>query len=426
MAGRPPMPLGTWGKITRSQLRLNHWEAKCKVRDHDGITRKAKRASPAGTTDRTGAAAERRLLEHLRERTYAGAGEINGETTVAQLWTEYRRYLIEVKKRATNTILRYDRVAAAIVKALGSVRLRELSTQRLERFLQEYTKHSGADAKGARTVLSGMCGLGVRFDVWKHNPVRETEPIEQKPANGSTALTLPELRTLLVDLRHSDTPCLPLPVTKNGVLVPPDPKYRIPTVAQFCDRADLADPITMFSATGARISQLLAFLLEDYDPDTGIIPVRAHVIRVPGTGLIRQTVDETPGNAKNRYYEIQLPEFCMVMLQRRIPTLKPMKDGTTPLFQSSTGTLRDPTNFNDQWRRVRLALGIPDSITAHSFRKLMVDLGLDAGLSAVMVADQVGHANPSETLNTYATRGRPSKRMAQTIQNAVFPDNRGE
>ncbi|MEV0297919.1 hypothetical protein [Nocardia sp. NPDC050710] len=65
--------------------------------------------------------------------------------------------------------------------------------------------------------------------------------------------------------------------------------------------------------------------------------------------------------------------------------------------RSSTGTLRDPTNFNDQWRRVRTALRISESITGHSFRKLLIDLGLDAGLSEVVVADQVGHANPSET-----------------------------
>jgi len=103
-----------------------------------------------------------------------------------------------------------------------------------------------------------------------------------------------------------------------------------------------------------------------------------------------------------------------------------MKDGTTPLFQSSAGTLRDPTNFNDQWRRVRSALEVPDGITGHSFRKLLIDLGLDAELSAVMVADQVGHARPTETLNTYATRGRPSREMADVIQNAVFPNQKVE
>ncbi|WP_327118562.1 hypothetical protein OHB12_10695 [Nocardia sp. NBC_01730] len=105
--------------------------------------------------------------------------------------------------------------------------------------------------------------------------------------------------------------------------------------------------------------------------------------------MVREPYDATPDNSKNRYYEIQLPDFSRVMLERRIPTLEPMTDGTTPLFQSSTGRVRDPTNFNDQWRRVRVALGIPDSITAHSFRKLMVDLGFDASLSARLRSNAV-------------------------------------
>lgn len=62
----------------------------------------------------------------------------------------------------------------------------------------------------------------------------------------------------------------------------------------------------------------------------------------------------------------------------------------------------------DQFRRLRAALGLPDNISGHSFRKFVVDVGLDAGLSAALVADQVGHVNPTQNLNTYASRRRPS------------------
>ncbi len=33
----------------------------------------------------------------------------------------------------------------------------------------------------------------------------------------------------------------------------------------------------------------------------------------------------------------------------------------------------------------------------------------------------VGYASPGQTMNIYPTRDRPSKQMADTIQNAVFP-----
>ncbi|MBF6333375.1 site-specific integrase [Nocardia transvalensis] len=419
---RPPLPIGTWGKISRIPVGPNRWYAYCYVRDHDGVTRRARRWTPRGVKDRNGAAAERRLLEHLRDRTHAGGDEINGETTIEDLWKAYRKYLVEKKKVSHNTLDRYDRAGKAIVNAMRRVRLREGTTQRFDRFLTEYEQHGGSDVKGVRIVLNGMCALAVRYDVWPSNPIRETEPIKTKPAKGAAALEPEQVRQLLLDVRTSSVPCPPLPKMTDGQLVPTNPKYRVPTIAQFCARGDLADPITMFSATGSRASELMAFLLEDYDPKTGIILVTGHVIRVPGVGLIRESNEDNPNNPKNLRRAIQLAPYAVAMLDRRIPTLKPIEDGTTPLFQSAAGTLRDPTNYNDQWRRVRTALGLPDNITGHSFRKFVVDVGLDAKLSAALVADQVGHVNPTETLNTYASRRRrPTGAMANAIQNAVFP-----
>ncbi|MFQ6392358.1 hypothetical protein ACLMAJ_02770 [Nocardia sp. KC 131] len=38
------------------------------------------------------------------------------------------------------------------------------------------------------------------------------------------------------------------------------------------------------------------------------------------------------------------------------------------VFPSTVWTLRDPQNVGHEWQRVRDALGIPDDVTAHSFR----------------------------------------------------------
>jgi len=51
------------------------------------------------------------------------------------------------------------------------------------------------------------------------------------------------------------------------------------------------------------------------------------------------------------------------------------------IFPSTAGTLRDPDNFNKQWRTVRDQLGAPD-VTSHSFRKSVATLIDDDGLSA--------------------------------------------
>lgn len=58
------------------------------------------------------------------------------------------------------------------------------------------------------------------------------------------------------------------------------------------------------------------------------------------------------------------------------------------MFPSTAGTLRDPDNFNGQWRKVRAALGVPD-VTSHSFRKTVATLVDDEGLSARIAADHL-------------------------------------
>ena len=39
MAGRPPLRIGQHGKISRKYLGNGVWEAQCRVRDTDGVTR---------------------------------------------------------------------------------------------------------------------------------------------------------------------------------------------------------------------------------------------------------------------------------------------------------------------------------------------------------------------------------------------------
>jgi integrase len=80
--------------------------------------------------------------------------------------------------------------------------------------------------------------------------------------------------------------------------------------------------------------------------------------------------------------------------------------------------LRDPDNFNKQWRAVRDELGVPD-ITSHSFRKTVATLIDDEGLSARIGADQLGHANVSMTQDRYMARGRVHTEVAELLDRTV-------
>jgi len=75
------------------------------------------------------------------------------------------------------------------------------------------------------------------------------------------------------------------------------------------------------------------------------------------------------------------------------------------IFPSTAGTWRDSDSFHKQRRKVRPDLGVPD-VTRHSCRKTVATVIDDAGLSARIGADQLGHAKVSMTQDRYMRRGK--------------------
>ncbi|KAA0103802.1 transposase [Mycolicibacterium sp. P1-5] len=63
-------------------------------------------------------------------------------------------------------------------------------------------------------------------------------------------------------------------------------------------------------------------------------------------------------------------------------------------------------------------MGVPD-ISSHSFRKTVATLIDDAGLSARIGADHLGHAKVSMTQDRYMTRGRLHNQVAGLLDNTV-------
>jgi integrase len=201
---------------------------------------------------------------------------------------------------------------------------------------------------------------------------------------GAVALSADQLRELVAKLRASKS----------------------------CRMHDLVDPITILIATGLRRSELLGLRWSDFDADAATITVLGQVVRESGKGLIR--VDETKTAAGRR--TIPLPAFAVTTLTER--RTRPHVGQQTVIFASTSGTLRDPENFNKQWRSVRDELGVPD-VSSHSFRKSVATLIDDAGLSARIGADHLGHAKVSMTQDRYMSRGRVHTQVAELLDRAV-------
>lgn len=109
----------------------------------------------------------------------------------------------------------------------------------------------------------------------------------------------------------------------------------------------------------------------------------------------------------------QLPSFAVAVLNER--RKKPYVGEQRVIFASSSGTLRDPDDFCGQWRSARVELGVPD-VTSHSFRKTIATLIDDAGLSARIGADHLGHAKVSMTQDRYMSRGNVHIEVADLLE----------
>ncbi len=61
-------------------------------------------------------------------------------------------------------------------------------------------------------------------------------------------------------------------------------------------------------------------------------------------------------------------------------------------------------------------------VSSHSFRKAVATLIDDAGLSARIGADHLGHAKVSMTQDRYMSRGRVHHQVAELLEHTVSDD----
>ena len=413
---RPALPIGAHGRIARTELPDGRWRASCRVRDVDGVTRKVYRETPTGQRDRSGAVAERYLLEALTERTVPQDGDITAITKVHVLWTEYRKQLVD-GGRSPATMEDYDRLAERIRAGVGQHSIREATTQQLDRFLREMAdRHGVPTARKTKGVLSGMFRIAVRYGALTVNPVREVSDLASRRTarKRSRSMDADMLAQLLRDIRHSDVPCpviLSEHQQKKGLRATSRPG-QIRTVSQFCLASDLADVIAMFAATGCRLGEVLGIRWEDVDLDAATVTICGKIIRIRGEGLVREDTTKTEAGMRT----LPLPEFAVELLRAR-------HRRTDMVFPSAADTFRDPDTVSKQWRQVRAALGL-EWVTTHTFRKTVATLIDEEGLSSRVAADHLGHAQVSMTQDVYFGRGRSHSAVAAALDAVVGGSNR--
>lgn len=385
MAGRPRLRIGAHGKITRINLGGGIFIARCRYRDLDGVVRRVERRGPDGVTDQYGKLAEEALLEALTARRPPGDGDLTLDTSVmALVGTHIDR--LEADGKAVRTIDTYRYDAQRLKKFMASVRVGEASAGRIDAVLRSVkAEHGAITARRSRTLLRGGLQLAVLAEVLARNPVNDVTAIASKAQpKGAPALTEEQVRDLFAQVGGSE----------------------------YCQRADLVDPIIVLIATGLRRGELLGLRWRDFDAENATLTVVGEVVRKKGAGLRWQDKPKTDRSRRT----VRLAPFAVAALNAR--RNKSFIGDRFTIFASTAGTLRDPDNFNKQWAKARDNLGFPD-VSSHTFRKSVATVLDDRGYSTRVASDLLGHARVSMTQDRYMARGKVHIAVADVMQDVI-------
>jgi integrase len=181
---------------------------------------------------------------------------------LAELVDEWLQRIRAEDRLEGTTISEYERVLRThVVPELGSLRLHELTTERVNASLTTLGGRSVNRQRKAKVVMGAMLDTAVAAGALQINPVRGSLSISRPPASqvrlsaGEVAEVHAAVRTWLCKDR-------------------PGPRSS----------GDMADIIELMLATGARIGEVLALRWRDIDLDAGTIEISATIKTESGQG----------------------------------------------------------------------------------------------------------------------------------------------
>ncbi len=390
--GRPPTSLGTGGTIRTKQVRDGAYRARTRIRDKDGVTREV---TATGTTV---AAAERALREKLVDRATPTHQAITADTTMSRLAALWLKYLRDEDRIEATTINEYERVLTKVViPELGGLRLREVTTSRLDLFLVRLRATSASRQRKTKVVMGAMLGLAVRHDALAVNPVQQTSRIHREKSE-TRSLTLEDLDTVRKALRAWTAKQRPGPKASNV----------------------MGDIIDLMLATGARIGEILALRWADValDATRPNLTINGTIRTEPGKCTYRKTSPKSDASVRT----VVLPDFAVAVLRRRQGTTR--ENPNDAVFPTRNGTWQQVNNVERRWRQVRKDTGL-DWVTPHTFRKTVATL-ISERVDAETASQQLGHSSPAITREFYISKPAIAADVADALEELAGPDPAGD
>jgi integrase len=342
MAGRPRLPISTFGIIKTTEVGPGRFRAVTRFRDWDGQSRQV----TATGSSRNAAKIALKIELATRMRVGDAGDALNADSPFTMLADAWLEDLMLDVDRADSTKDIYERELRGLVLPLfENFTVREVTVGRIERFLKVQRAKSYTRAKHPRTILSMVLGFAVRRGVIPRNPVKDTSRMK-KPKHTPKALTpeqIAEIRAAAREWRVAEG-------TKGPK---PDGQVR--------------DLIEVMLGTATRIGETLA--LRKCDVDMTADPPRVHVsgtvIVRKGAGVVRQPHPKT--HESNRV--VAVPPFAAEVIRQRLTTIG-AKDAEHLLFFTRNGTPLAPYNVRRVFREILRNAGLEGlEITPHAFRR---------------------------------------------------------
>lgn len=377
---RPRLELGTWGKVTRSEISPGKHRARARFRDFTGRTKQVE------AYGKSGAEAERRLLKTLRDRVQSAGDTISGSTTVSALgkiWTAR----LDRSDLSSQTIGQYkDHLHRFIEPALGELLLVEVTVSRIDGFLRTLADTTPSAARLSKVVLSHMLTLAVQHDALRTNPVREVRLPTTRRRKPVQALSVDEVTVLRKALRAWAN----------------DPTGHKRST-------DIPDAVDLMLATGMRVGEVLALRWQDIDlGDHPTVTVSGTLTYTRGEGLRRQARTKT--HAGHRI--IPLPRFAVEVLLRR--SVEAIPTETNAVFASGRGTFLWPNNVRRTLRSALEDVEALHGVSPHTLRRSVATL-VDAEATLEQAAAVLGHSGTQVTSKHYIAKAAQAPDVTEIL-----------
>lgn len=361
---------GEHGKITCTRRDGRHY-ATTYLRLHTGKRVEREAAGKSAEDARRNLAT--RIAAELSAGT--GTGTVNAKTTLDELFEVWMPAKIAEDRIGGRTQTLYrDTWRLHGKDQLGALRITELTTSYADAHLKSLPQSPGIYL---RIILVGMYNLAARFDVVKHNPMRETKTpkVEREKARALTAMELERVRQAIKVFCE-----------RKG----PGPR-RAPMLAAF---------VELLAATGDRPGEVLAIDWDEVDLLGNPATVTASGTvqdagRVAGKPLHRQ--DWRKGRAPA--HTVTLPKFGVEVLTELYSITGP--SGT--VLKNRNGGLLSLSNIRSSLREALEPHEDLRWVTPHSFRR-SVGTVVAEGLGIDAAKQSLGHAQRETTERHYVQR----------------------